>query len=1523
MKGWKQRFFSISRDRPGLLEYFEDAKCETLLDSLPTSGGVITVKTTVSGNKGKYKWLFFFAPKGNTKKNKSYPLAAATQEEQQHWVSVLQDHGCLIVRPIKKGTLIKANRGDKKWAQRHVVLYKDKLTFYKHENDEDPAGELMLPPDAQLVTVQRPAAEGLPAGADLVISVLSDQDEGSRTHYFGFVSKASFDSWMTALVEVQAGKKSAPRFVGSLREGYLLKMGRTSAIWNKRYFVLTNENLTYYKKKADMAPAGQVLLPAGAFMQTQQWVEDNNREVFVLRSTEDEGEKTYRLSGDSSTELKEWVDHIRSVVAPKPIKKNQDSLKEGYLYKTGSGSLSGWSKRFFVLTDMRLTYYKKRWDAEPAGSIDLPGESEVWISAERYRTDSSEGGVRSHTDSVLKTVHSPNAGEEGKKAKDGKKAAKGAALFAKGNAVFANLKNKANEKYYGKEKIVEEDVFDTTVLNNFSFVLQNSRDEGARSFVFAAESMDGTRDWAGEITAVYSKKKVLNVWPNSLLEGYLYKGLGTYSKRYFALFEDRLVVWKKKLSAMEAKSDECLLIGGTKLETEAGTEHFQFGFSLLESESEGVKKVMLFTNEHEHMQTWVSALTSVISRKVERLSPHSIKEGFLYKSGSGVGGAKGNKRYFVLLEDGLSYYKNVRDASPSGTIALVGGSVCEVKDESHHPYAFTVASSEDAGERSFLLWGQSEVERSDWVGSINSLLRTKETKVHPSSVKEGYLYRATNLRWLKRYFVLFDTRLEYYKKKSDSEAEGVLDLPAGAPVSKRFAGDSGATHAFIIEVSSSEDEGAPTLKMSAQDNQDWASWSAAIEGVLHKKPVVPVKAGSVKEGYLRKRKLQLYHIKYVALMKDKIQVFRHKLDLEPELELAFTDATSLQATRIACTFCLDDRAKTTADGKKSRQRMHLQAKNEEEMRSWMAELQKILGEGSLESIFGGTVPFAVYRSSYVNCPDVVVQTIEALKSREALTTEGIFRVPGNNDTIQGLQRQYELADNTVALPEHDVHSIAGVLKLYFRMLQDPLIPFDMFQKFVDIDDNMGMKTAAAKAPKISALVQQLPAANKVILTYLVHFLSLVDGHSEANLMPAKNTAMVFAPSLLRTEKKEEPNAAAAAAGAATFADATAMMAEMELSQNIIQIMISAFSDIFGPPPSTPPRKPKEEDTLLFQGTLTGAVSRSNYEHVPTLVVKCVEHLSQHALTTEGLFRVPGNNELIQEMCASFEGEEIPHLDGQTDVHSVAGVLKLYFRKLFIPLIPFELYDEITGIDDNEGMKTFAAKLPKLTDVLNKVDPDHYTTLNYLIHFLAQVVSHSEVNKMHAKNCAMVFAPSLIRKNEKEDTAATGNATDPVEMMKAANVMMKAMEMSQNIIEVLILGLSDVFPEGAYDPTPKNAEKSSMECGFDSDTSYQRDSAAFLGGPPLPLDLPTREWDEIKKSPPDVPMVTSAASPPAPMVTPAAVSPKTPSMTPPPLPAAAAAAAIPPPLPKQPIPLPLANDEDSSPTSSDVNASDDD
>ncbi|XP_074546128.1 rho GTPase-activating protein 24 isoform X2 [Halichoeres trimaculatus] len=184
---------------------------------------------------------------------------------------------------------------------------------------------------------------------------------------------------------------------------------------------------------------------------------------------------------------------------------------------------------------------------------------------------------------------------------------------------------------------------------------------------------------------------------------------------------------------------------------------------------------------------------------------------------------------------------------------------------------------------------------------------------------------------------------------------------------------------------------------------------------------------------------------------------------------------------------------------------------------------------------------------------------------------------------------------------------------------------------------------------------------------------------------------------------------------------------------------------------------KLEETVRYE-------RRFGNKLAPMLVEQCVDFIRQWGLREEGLFRLPGQANLVKELQDAFDCGEKPSFDCNTDVHTVASLLKLYLRELPEPVIPFHKYDDFLACakllskDDEMGMK----ELRKLVECL---PPVNYNLLKYICRFLDEVQSYSGVNKMSVQNLATVFGPNILRP-KMEDPVAIMEGTVLVQQLMA-------------------------------------------------------------------------------------------------------------------------------------------------------------
>src|SRR3989338_11028983 len=98
--------------------------------------------------------------------------------------------------------------------------------------------------------------------------------------------------------------------------------------------------------------------------------------------------------------------------------------------------------------------------------------------------------------------------------------------------------------------------------------------------------------------------------------------------------------------------------------------------------------------------------------------------------------------------------------------------------------------------------------------------------------------------------------------------------------------------------------------------------------------------------------------------------------------------------------------------------------------------------------------------------------------------------------------------------------------------------------------------------------------------------------------------------------------------------------------------------------------------LLFGNSLELIMELQKGGDMPYIISDCVEWLEKNGgLTREGIFRISGKQTLIDELKARYDAEGRVDLEaeGALEVHTVSGILKLFFRELPEPLFIVRYY----------------------------------------------------------------------------------------------------------------------------------------------------------------------------------------------------------------------------------------------------------
>ncbi|XP_064906651.1 rho GTPase-activating protein 12 isoform X22 [Columba livia] len=192
---------------------------------------------------------------------------------------------------------------------------------------------------------------------------------------------------------------------------------------------------------------------------------------------------------------------------------------------------------------------------------------------------------------------------------------------------------------------------------------------------------------------------------------------------------------------------------------------------------------------------------------------------------------------------------------------------------------------------------------------------------------------------------------------------------------------------------------------------------------------------------------------------------------------------------------------------------------------------------------------------------------------------------------------------------------------------------------------------------------------------------------------------------------------------------------------------------------------------VFGSNLTSLCQREN-STVPKFVKLCIEHVEEHGLDVDGLYRVSGNLAVIQKLRFAVNHDEKLDLNDSKweDIHVITGALKMFFRELPEPLFTYNHFNDfVNAIKQEPRHRVHAVK-----DLIKQLPKPNQDTMQVLFRHLKRVVENGEKNRMTYQSVAIVFGPTLL-KPEKE----TGN------------IAVHTVYQNQ-IVELILLELNSIF-----------------------------------------------------------------------------------------------------------------------------------
>ncbi|XP_045142094.1 rho GTPase-activating protein 31 [Echinops telfairi] len=165
--------------------------------------------------------------------------------------------------------------------------------------------------------------------------------------------------------------------------------------------------------------------------------------------------------------------------------------------------------------------------------------------------------------------------------------------------------------------------------------------------------------------------------------------------------------------------------------------------------------------------------------------------------------------------------------------------------------------------------------------------------------------------------------------------------------------------------------------------------------------------------------------------------------------------------------------------------------------------------------------------------------------------DGVYRLSGVTSNIQRLRQEFgsdQGPDLTREVYLQDIHCVGSLCKLYFRELPNPLLTYELYEKFTEAVSHCPEEDQLAR---IQHVIQELPPSHYRTLEYLIRHLAHIASFSSKTNMHARNLALVWAPNLLRSKEIE-----------ATGCNGDAAFLAVRVQQVVIEFILNHVDQIF-------------------------------------------------------------------------------------------------------------------------------------------------------------------------------------------------------------------------------------------------------------------------------------------------------------------------------------------------------------------------
>ncbi|XP_073066337.1 rho GTPase-activating protein 4-like [Primulina eburnea] len=249
--------------------------------------------------------------------------------------------------------------------------------------------------------------------------------------------------------------------------------------------------------------------------------------------------------------------------------------------------------------------------------------------------------------------------------------------------------------------------------------------------------------------------------------------------------------------------------------------------------------------------------------------------------------------------------------------------------------------------------------------------------------------------------------------------------------------------------------------------------------------------------------------------------------------------------------------------------------------------------------------------------------------------------------------------------------------------------------------------------------------------------------------------------------------------------------------HVNHVTFDRFNGFLGLPvefePEVSRRAPSASATVF--GVSTESMQLSYDPHgnsIPTILLLMQRHLySQGGLQAEGIFRITAGNSQEEYVRDQLNRGVIPE---GVDVHCLAGLIKAWFRELPRGVLDSLSPEQVMQCESEEDCDALVRLLPSTEASL----------LDWAINLMADVVLEECLNKMNARNIAMVFAPNMTQ------------MADPLTaLMYAVQVMNFLKTLIEKTLQEREDSVIEPAPTSGGEPSDDNGNQSSSILGHEN------------------------------------------------------------------------------------------------------------